>query len=278
LTVPALTTRRVNTSVEMRFGETFMLGGLIEVQDTAQTSKVPWLVELPYLGALFRTVSYQSTETELVILVTPVLAGAMTDCQVPPGGPGMFTDQPTDRELYSYGLIEVPSYGGHCANCGNGSGGYPPPVIDFDLSHGSPGPLLTPVPVQEIPPGAPQGTSTAPTMPALPASAVSPHGPPAEIVAPPAASWTSPSNDSSTSYSRSQSIRQVSAQSPTGGPNPVSQAGYTTPPPVWPGSTGSSPQAANPAVQPTSTSPSTRGTGLYEPQSGLYVPAVPAGP
>jgi pilus assembly protein CpaC len=278
LTVPALTTRRVNTSVEMRFGETFMLGGLIEVQDTAQTSKVPWLGELPYLGALFRTVSYQSTETELVILVTPVLAGAMTDCQVPPGGPGMFTDQPTDRELYSYGLIEVPSYGGHCANCGNGSGGYPPPVIDFDLSHGSPGPLLTPVPVQEIPPGAPQGTSTAPTMPALPASAVSPHGPPAEIVAPPAASWTSPSNDSSTSYSPSQSIRQVSAQSPTGGPNPVSQAGYTTPPPVWPGSTGSSPQAGNPAGQPTSTSPSMRGTGLYEPQSGLYVPAAPAGP
>ncbi len=49
LTVPALTTRRVNTSVEMRFGETFMLGGLIEVQDTAQTNKVPWLGELPYL-------------------------------------------------------------------------------------------------------------------------------------------------------------------------------------------------------------------------------------
>ena len=48
LTVPPFTTRRVNTSVEMRFGETFMLGGLIEVQDTSQTFKTPWLGEIPF--------------------------------------------------------------------------------------------------------------------------------------------------------------------------------------------------------------------------------------
>ena len=135
----------------MRFGETFMLGGLIEVQDTAQTNKVPWLGELPYLGALFRTVSYQSVETELVILVTPTLAGAMSDGQTPVGGPGMFTDQPTDRELFSYGMIEVPSYGGRCTGCASGNGAYPPPIIDFDPAH-SPRPLITPVPIQELPP------------------------------------------------------------------------------------------------------------------------------
>ena len=77
----------------------------------------------------------------------------MAESQVPPGGPGMFTDQPTDRELYGYGLIEVPSYGGRCTNCGNGNGGYPPPIIDFDLTHGAPAPLITPVPVQEVPAG-----------------------------------------------------------------------------------------------------------------------------
>jgi pilus assembly protein CpaC len=256
LTVPALTTRRVNTSVEMRFGETFMLGGLIEMQDIAQTNKVPWLGELPYVGAIFRTVSYQSVETELVIMVTPTLAGAMTDCQTPPGGPGMFSDQPTARELYGYGLIEVPSYGSHCTSCGKDNGGYPPPIIDLDLTH-SPLPLLNPVPVQELPPSAPQ---IAPPLapPAVPAASSSaPHGAPAVIVTPPTTSWTPPSGDSTTSYSRSPAMRQVSAQSAAGSPNPVTQAGY-----------------AAPAAAATSAS----GSGLYAPQSGLYVPAGSGSP
>lgn len=283
LTVPALTTRRVNTSVEMRFGETFMLGGLIEVQDTAQTFKVPWLGEIPYLGSLFRTVSYQSVETELVILVTPTLAGAMSECQVPPGGPGMFTDQPTDRELYGYGLIEVPSYGDRCSNCANGNGAYPPPIIDFDLSHGSHGPLLTPVPVQELPPGAPQGMPSGSPVPAGPASSTSTipsRGAPAEIATPPAASWTNPPIDSSTSYSRNPTVRQVSAQTTAGGANPVSQAAYTTgiSVPTWTGSagTGSSQPAAGPAGPPSSAL--THGSGLYEPPSGLYVPPASGNP
>jgi pilus assembly protein CpaC len=286
LTVPALTTRRVNTSVEMRFGETFMLGGLIEVQDVAQTNKVPWLGELPYVGAIFRTVSYQSVETELVIMVTPTLAGAMTDCQTPPGGPGMFSDQPTDHELFMYGMIEAPSYGNHCSTCGGGcnantnpgNGNYPPPIIDFDLSH-APGPLLTPVPVQEMPPGAaplgapqmgpgpgaPQMAPMPPTVPTAPApppptvpstSTGMPPGAPAANVTPPTTSWPQPSGDSTTSYSRLSALRQVSAQSPAGSANPVTQAGYSTP-----------------AAGVTSTS----GGGLY-PQSGLYVPGSSGNP
>jgi pilus assembly protein CpaC len=264
LTVPALTTRRVNTSVEMRFGETFMLGGLIEVQDVAQTNKVPWLGELPYLGALFRTTSYLSVETELVILVTPVLAGAMTESQTPVGGPGMFTDQPTDRELFSYGMIEVPSYGSRCTGCAGGNGAYPPPIVDFDQAH-SPRPLITPVPLQELPPSAPQGSPPIPPTPGPATSTAPPHAPAAEIVTPPAASWTSPPVDSSTSYSPSQSIRQVSAQSPAGGANVATQAGYNVPP----STTGAViPASANTA----------RTNGLYEPQSGLYVPAASGSP
>lgn len=261
LTVPALTTRRVNTSVEMRFGETFMLGGLIEVQDIAQTNKVPWLGELPYCGALFRTVSYQSVETELVIMVTPTLAGAMSECQTPPGGPGMFSDQPTDRELYGYGLIEVPSYGSHCTTCGNGNGNgaYPPPIIDFDLSH-TPGPLLTPVPVQELPPSAPaqgpamtpQGPPPAPPAPAPPATT----GAPGQNLTPPTTSWTPPAGDSTTSYLRTPAFRQVNAQSTAGSPNPVTQAGYAVPAGATTSSSG----------------------GQYAPQSGLYVPPSSGSP
>ena len=256
LTVPALTTRRVNTSVEMRFGETFMLGGLIEVQDTAQTNKVPWLGELPYVGSLFRTVSYQSVETELVIMVTPTLAGAMSESQTPPGGPGMFSDQPTDRELYGYGLIEVPSYGNHCATCGKESGAYPPPVIDFDLSH-SPGPLLTPIPVQELPPSAPTAAPPMNAPPAAPSVPAASSGAPQTAPAPPTTSWTPPSGDSTTSYSRSPPIRQVNAQSPAGSMNSATQAGYAVPAPA---------------------ATSTSGSGLYAPQSGLYVPSGSGSP
>ncbi|MEX0702742.1 MAG: pilus assembly protein N-terminal domain-containing protein [Planctomycetales bacterium] len=125
ITVPGLTTRRVNTSVEMRFGETYVLAGLISWSKTAETSKVPFLGELPYLGALFRRESFSESETEMVIMVTPELAGPLQTCQVPPGGPGLFSSTPTDREFGWYGLLEVPDYGDECVGH---PGGCPPPA------------------------------------------------------------------------------------------------------------------------------------------------------
>jgi len=116
-TVPGLTTRRVNTQVEMRFGETFMLAGLLAMRNTAETDKLPILGELPYIGAAFRRMRYDESETELVIMVTPELVAPMSEEQVPPGGPGQFTTTPTDRELYLGGLVEVPNYGDACIGC-----------------------------------------------------------------------------------------------------------------------------------------------------------------
>lgn len=109
-TVPGLTTRRVNTQVEMRFGETFMIAGLLSMRTTAQTSKIPILGELPWVGAAFRRVRYEEGETELVIMVTPELVSPMKCSQIPPGGVGRFTESPLDRELYIDGAIEVPNY------------------------------------------------------------------------------------------------------------------------------------------------------------------------
>ncbi len=121
VTVPGLTTRRVNTEVEMRFGETFMLAGLISIRNTAETHKTPFLGELPWIGAAFRRVRYDESETEVVIMVTPELVAPMAQNQVPPGGPGQFTDVPTDRELYKSGFIEVPKYGDWCEGCEDGT-------------------------------------------------------------------------------------------------------------------------------------------------------------
>jgi len=116
-TVPGLKTRRVNTQVEMRFGETFMLAGLLSMRRTAESDKIPFLGELPWIGTAFRKIKYDETETELVIMVTPYLVGAMKPGQVPEGGPGLFTDVPTDRELFFDGFLEVPKYGDECASC-----------------------------------------------------------------------------------------------------------------------------------------------------------------
>ncbi|WP_298866204.1 type II and III secretion system protein family protein [uncultured Gimesia sp.] len=116
-TVPGLTVRRANTAVEMNFGETMVIAGLISSRKTAETSKTPFLGELPLIGAAFRRVKYTEGETELVIMVTPELVSPLKSEHVPAGGPGLFTATPTDRELYLDGVLEVPSYGSDCPDC-----------------------------------------------------------------------------------------------------------------------------------------------------------------
>jgi pilus assembly protein CpaC len=71
--VPALTTRRAETTVELGSGQSFMLAGLLQNRNNNSIEKAPILGDLPILGALFRSTSYQRNETELVIVVTPYL-------------------------------------------------------------------------------------------------------------------------------------------------------------------------------------------------------------
>jgi pilus assembly protein CpaC len=72
-TVPALTTRRAETTVELGSGQSFMIAGLLRNSATNDISKAPFLGDLPILGALFRSTRYRKSETELVIIVTPYL-------------------------------------------------------------------------------------------------------------------------------------------------------------------------------------------------------------
>ena len=71
--VPALVTRRAETTVELGSGQSFMLAGLIRNNTTNNIDKAPFLGDLPILGALFRSTSFRRQETELVIIVTPYL-------------------------------------------------------------------------------------------------------------------------------------------------------------------------------------------------------------
>ncbi len=72
-TIPALTTRRADTTVELGSGQSFVIGGLLQSGHNNSISRAPFLGDLPILGALFRSNSFQNNETELVIVVTPYL-------------------------------------------------------------------------------------------------------------------------------------------------------------------------------------------------------------
>ncbi|MBV8780261.1 MAG: pilus assembly protein N-terminal domain-containing protein [Phycisphaerae bacterium] len=98
-TVPGLTTRKVETCVELTEGQTFAIAGLLNNMQTSQKSVTPLLGDLPVLGALFRSVRYERQETELVVLVTPRIVSGMNPDQVP-SVPGEHWHDPSDAELF----------------------------------------------------------------------------------------------------------------------------------------------------------------------------------
>ncbi|WP_398497672.1 type II and III secretion system protein family protein [Variovorax sp.] len=71
--VPAISTRRADTTVELGDGESFIIGGLVSRTTTSNADKVPLLGDIPVLGSFFKQNKYQMSEKELVILVTPHL-------------------------------------------------------------------------------------------------------------------------------------------------------------------------------------------------------------
>jgi len=71
--VPAISTRRADTTVELGDGESFIIGGLVSRTTTSNADKVPLLGDIPVLGTFFKQSKYQMSEKELVILVTPHL-------------------------------------------------------------------------------------------------------------------------------------------------------------------------------------------------------------
>ena len=80
--VPALTTRRTETTVELGSGQSFVIGGLLRNSNNNSVDKAPWLGDIPILGALFRSTSFRRNESELVIVVTPYLVKPVSANQI----------------------------------------------------------------------------------------------------------------------------------------------------------------------------------------------------
>jgi pilus assembly protein CpaC len=101
--VPGITTRRARTQLELADGQEFALAGLLKQEVASDSEKVPILGEIPILGALFRSSAYRKRETELIIVVTPIiLKGQKTPKSV-------LTERdfvpPSDLEFFLYGRI-----------------------------------------------------------------------------------------------------------------------------------------------------------------------------
>jgi pilus assembly protein CpaC len=88
ISVPALIVRRASTTVELRDGQSFVIGGLLQSDNQHQIEQLPWLGSVPVLGTLFSSKSYQNNETDLAIIVTPHL--------VRPARPGDMVKAPSD--------------------------------------------------------------------------------------------------------------------------------------------------------------------------------------
>lgn len=83
--VPALTVRRTETSIELGDGESFVISGLVSNNLTANVDKVPGLGDIPILGAFFKSVSYDRSERELIMVVTPHLVRPIArEARLPP--------------------------------------------------------------------------------------------------------------------------------------------------------------------------------------------------
>lgn len=104
--VPAIITRRTETTVVVDNGATLAIAGLLQDEIRGIATRLPGIGDLPILGALFRSVRYQRQRTELIILVTVEIIAPMHPNEVPKI-PGYDLVDPTDLDLYVNGIIEV---------------------------------------------------------------------------------------------------------------------------------------------------------------------------
>ena len=107
--IPSITTRRASTTIELADGQSFAIAGLLRDTVREQVSKFPVLGDIPILGALFRSSSFQKNETELIIIVTPRLVKPL-DLAKQTLPTGRFIE-PNDLEFYLMGQTEGSSPG-----------------------------------------------------------------------------------------------------------------------------------------------------------------------
>lgn len=93
-TMPAIQTRRAETEVELKDGQSFGIAGLLDQRTTEQLSKVPGIADIPILGELFKSRSVNRSNTELIVLVTPTIVDPVAG---PPLAPPVQVNMPIEN-------------------------------------------------------------------------------------------------------------------------------------------------------------------------------------
>ncbi|WP_175910385.1 MULTISPECIES: type II and III secretion system protein family protein [Burkholderia] len=102
--LPLITTRRASTTVQMGDGESFAIGGLIKDNASGALKAIPGVGEVPVLGALFRSTSFQQDRTELIFVITPHLVRPLQTADLPL--PTDSFSKPNEADVYATGNME----------------------------------------------------------------------------------------------------------------------------------------------------------------------------
>jgi len=120
ISIPSISTRRAETTVELGSGQSFAIAGLLQNDVVQDANKIPGLGDIPILGALFRSESFRRDETELLIVVTPYVVRPVSDRQLV-----LPTDRyvaPNDMDRFLNGKSWVPQPANEAANKDKQSG------------------------------------------------------------------------------------------------------------------------------------------------------------
>ena len=213
--IPGMSTRRIETVVEMREGQTMAMGGLLSNRVTTQVQRIPLLGDIPYVGPLFFSAkSSTSEENELLILITPELVRPIDANEVPPV-PGWDVTKPNHEEFWKYNMTEGQPDTGYYHSPPYGSG---TPGTDVDYQHFNPGPagsMYSPVPTnpggaptQQVPATPPPVNSTQVRQPSQYSQAATQRNGGSRTARPNGAAQTIPTGN--------QEIRQTNFSSQTG--------------------------------------------------------------
>ncbi len=127
--VPALTIRRAETTIELGSGQSFMIAGLLSNSAQSTIDKAPGAGDLPILGALFRSSTFQRGQTELVIVVTPYLVRPVDDGQIALPTDGLHMPNALEQWL---GNVDNKGVSGERRPMPTSSGDAPPPQVGLN--------------------------------------------------------------------------------------------------------------------------------------------------
>ncbi|HLI19750.1 MAG TPA: type II and III secretion system protein family protein [Stellaceae bacterium] len=177
VTVPGITTRRADTTVELGSGQTFAIAGLLQNATQQQLQAYPWIGDLPIIGALFRSTAFQRGETEVVILITPYMVKPVSSATaLKTDNDGFYA--PSDQQRVLDGNLNTLPSQNDPAPAKPTASAPPGPAASADGGAPTPAPRASVATPVALPAPAASAATTAVEATAMPAATAAPAAPP----------------------------------------------------------------------------------------------------